>query len=128
MSSLTPSSIAPPWGTWSLDAQFLADLNTWTAEHPAKNNLRTVLKAISNAIDRSEDWLECIPDSPFPAESLLAALAALLNFGVVSLVLLIFDPDTSKRVESRSSETRSPDVCPGGCGVDHPDCGRLSRR
>ncbi|KAJ7256118.1 quinon protein alcohol dehydrogenase-like superfamily [Mycena rebaudengoi] len=55
MSSLTPSSIAPPWGTWSLDAQFLADLNTWTAEHPAKNNLRT---------------------------SLLAALAALLNFGV----------------------------------------------
>ncbi|KAJ7195989.1 hypothetical protein C8J57DRAFT_1421250 [Mycena rebaudengoi] len=82
MSSLTPSSIAPPWGTWSLDAQFLADLNTWTAEHPAKNNLRTVLKAISNAIDRSEDWLEYIPDSPFPAESLLAALAALLNFGV----------------------------------------------
>ncbi|KAJ7249008.1 hypothetical protein C8J57DRAFT_1240014 [Mycena rebaudengoi] len=80
LESSSTASTPPPWGVWHLDSDFFAKLNDWTAKHPDKKGLRTVLKAISDAIDGSKDWP--IPDSPFPAKSLVTALATLLKYGV----------------------------------------------
>jgi hypothetical protein len=131
MSSLPSSSTAsppPPWGVWHLDSDFLANLNAWTAKHPDKNRLPTVLKAISDAIDSSEDWLDYIPESPFPAKSLVTALTALLNFGVVGNYFPMLDHDASQHVESRTGKIRSQGVRPRGCGLDHSNRGCIQRR
>ncbi|KAJ7131895.1 WD40-repeat-containing domain protein [Mycena crocata] len=84
MSSLKPSLLTaanPPWGSWSLDYQFLSDLNSWTANNPANNTLRTVLQSVSEAIEGSRSYVGLIPNSPFPAQTLVTALGTLIQFG-----------------------------------------------
>ncbi|KAJ6597501.1 WD40-repeat-containing domain protein [Mycena vulgaris] len=83
MTSLQPPAapLSPPWGSWSLDYQFLSDLNGWTATNPANNTLRTVLQSISEAIEASKPFLALIPNTPFPAQTLVTALGMLLQFG-----------------------------------------------
>ncbi|KAJ6597504.1 hypothetical protein DFH09DRAFT_81935 [Mycena vulgaris] len=82
MSSLKPPALSSsPWGSWSLDYQFLSDLNSWTAENPANNTLRAVLESISEAIEGGKPFLGLIPASPFPAQALATALGTLIQFG-----------------------------------------------
>ncbi|KAJ7481865.1 hypothetical protein FB451DRAFT_138220 [Mycena latifolia] len=84
LSFLKPSapSDSAPWRSWSLDDKFLSDLNSWTAKNPAKNTLRIVLQSVSGAIEGSKPYVSLIPNSPFPAQTLVTALVMLIQFGV----------------------------------------------
>ncbi|KAJ7481816.1 hypothetical protein FB451DRAFT_1237249, partial [Mycena latifolia] len=101
MSSFNPPIPLPasaPWGSWSLDYQFLSDLNGWTADNPAENTLYIVLQSISGAIEGSKPYFSLIPSGLFPAQSLVLALGTLIQFGVnvaqVKQEVLQFAQDT----------------------------------
>ncbi|KAJ7481856.1 hypothetical protein FB451DRAFT_1085539 [Mycena latifolia] len=84
MSSFQPPapSAPAPWGSWNLDYQFLSNLNNWTAKNPAENTLRIVLQSVAGAIEGSKPYISLIPNSPFPAQTLVVALGTLIQFGV----------------------------------------------
>ena len=74
------------WETWNLDRKFLDHLTRWTDDHP-ESRLDRVLDNICIAIDDSKDFLNLIPDSPFPARSLVQALCQLIKVGAVRLCI-----------------------------------------
>ena len=74
------------WETWNLDQKFLDHLTCWTDNHP-ESRLDRVLDNICTAIDDSKDFLNLIPDSPFPARSLVQALGQLIKVGTVRLCI-----------------------------------------
>ncbi|KAJ7789372.1 hypothetical protein B0H14DRAFT_3503063 [Mycena olivaceomarginata] len=75
------ATTAPPWKAWSLDDRFLADLDEWTKKHPEDNKLDIVLDKICEAIRDAKPWIDLIPNSPFPAGSLIQGLAAVVQLG-----------------------------------------------
>src|ERR1700691_6211635 len=77
-----PSSTSPAWDDWDLDPKFFAALSRWTLDH-AESSLDRVLAMVSAGIDSGKELMELVPDSPFPARSLIGALAHLLKLGAV---------------------------------------------
>jgi hypothetical protein len=57
-------------------------MSRWTLEHP-ETKLDRVFDNICVAIDNGKDIIELIPDSPFPARSLVKALGYLVKLGTV---------------------------------------------
>ena len=78
-----------PWDeNWKLDERFFKDMDAWKKEHP-DSTLQKVMERISDAVTKSLPFVELIPDGPFPAGSLVKALAHLLVLGVVCRSLLL---------------------------------------
>jgi hypothetical protein len=57
-------------------------MSRWTIDHP-ETTLDRVLDNIRARIDNGKDLLELIPDSPFPARSLITGLGYLVKLGAV---------------------------------------------
>jgi hypothetical protein len=73
---------SPPWDPWELNPEFFAAMSRWTIEHP-ESTLDKILDKLCTAIDNSQPLLDLIPDSPFPARSLIKGIAHLLQLGKV---------------------------------------------
>jgi len=86
------SASSPPWGTWTLDENFFAALARWTIDNP-ESSIGRILDKICVAIDNSAEVVNFIPDSPFPARSLVQALTALVKVGRVSVLIDLFYGD-----------------------------------
>lgn len=74
--------MSPGWDDWKPEAQFLADLNQWNRQNK-DNKLSDVLGKINSAIEDSKPFIDFIPNSPFPAGTLVKALASLIQLGAV---------------------------------------------
>lgn len=72
----------PPWDSWELNPKFFNAMSHWTVSHP-ETTLDRVLDNICDGIDNGKDLVDLIPDSPFPARSLVKALGYLVKFGTV---------------------------------------------
>jgi hypothetical protein len=84
---------SPPseWDSWELDPKFFKAMSRWTIDHP-ETTLDRVLDNICAGIDNGKDLLDLIPDSPFPARSLVTALGYLVKLGAVYIFSLsVFD-------------------------------------
>lgn len=81
-----PSNL--PWEAWELDEDFFKALSHWTLSHP-DTSLDRIFKRISAGIDANRDLFAMIPDQPFPARSLVTAVAHLFTLGVVGYSLLV---------------------------------------
>ncbi|KAG6898526.1 hypothetical protein C0993_006215, partial [Termitomyces sp. T159_Od127] len=57
---------------WELDAEFFSALSKWTMDHP-ESTLDRVLERVDPAIEDGKDYMELIPDTPFPARGLIKA-------------------------------------------------------
>ncbi|KAJ7686101.1 hypothetical protein B0H17DRAFT_1072702 [Mycena rosella] len=77
---MATTSITPPWNTWALDKPFLADLDKWIKANP-ETKLGTVLDKVCDGIESGKDLISLIPDSPFPARSLIQGLGGLVKLG-----------------------------------------------
>lgn len=75
------------WKNWVIDPQFLASLAEWNQKHP-ESTLDKILDKISKKIDSASDYTSLIPDTPFPARSLVEGLCKLVHLGVVIIRLL----------------------------------------
>ena len=86
-SSKVPSRLAHPWQGWEPDSSFLCKLHKWNIDHK-DNKLPVVLAKVNSVLESKplEIGLECIPDQPFPAKSLIKALVSLVLLGSVSHV------------------------------------------
>jgi hypothetical protein len=74
-----------PWEeNWKLDEKFFQDLGSWNEQHPDSTLLK-VMDTVNNAVTQGKDFIDFIPDSPFPARSLVKGFGYLLSLGVVSL-------------------------------------------
>jgi hypothetical protein len=80
------SSTLRPWDTWDLDRKFLDDITRWTDNHP-ESRLDRVLDNICTAIDAGKDFIDLIPDSPFPAGTLIRTLGQLIKVSTVRLYI-----------------------------------------
>ncbi|KAG6853960.1 hypothetical protein C0991_012106 [Blastosporella zonata] len=69
-------------GEWELDPTFLAALSKWDREHP-HNTLNNVLQNVSKAIEKGKPLIGIIPDTPFPAQSLVKGLAQVIQLGAM---------------------------------------------
>jgi hypothetical protein len=85
LSSKDQSGLAPPWKGWEPDPDFLYDLHKWNIAHKG-NKLPVVLAKVNNILESKplEAALEFIPNSPFPAKSLVKAMISLFLLGSVS--------------------------------------------
>jgi hypothetical protein len=71
-----------PWDPWELNPEFFAAMSRWTIDHP-ESTLDRILDRLCTAIENGQPLLELIPDSPFPARSLIKGIAHLLQLGRV---------------------------------------------
>jgi hypothetical protein len=77
----------PPWDdSWKLDEKFFKQMEAWEKEHP-ESTFAKVIDNVNSAVLMCKSFLEFIPDSPFPARSLVHSLAYLLQLGTVRIVL-----------------------------------------
>ncbi|KAG6914178.1 hypothetical protein DXG01_001922, partial [Tephrocybe rancida] len=67
-------------GTWNLDAQFFASLSKWTLDNP-DSSLDNIFRRVDEAINTGQDYVDLIPDAPFPARSLVKSVAKLIQLG-----------------------------------------------
>lgn len=75
--------IPPPWDeNWKLDDKFFKDLADWDSKHQDSTFLGVVEK-IKDAIITCKPVIGLIPDTPFPARTLVQALSYFLQLGVV---------------------------------------------
>jgi hypothetical protein len=79
-----------PWNSWSLDEEFFGSLSRWTLERP-QDTLTQVLDKVSDALETTKSVRAVIPDSPFPARSLVEALLSLLKLGIVRIMQSVPD-------------------------------------
>jgi len=78
-----PPQIRPPWDeNWKLDEEFFKGLADWDNKHPNSPFLR-VVERIKDAAITCKPLQELVPDSPFPARSLVQAFSYFLQLGVV---------------------------------------------
>src|ERR1700694_977180 len=73
----------PSEETWKLDREFFKDLEAWKVQHP-DSTLFKVMEKVNAAVTQGQNFLDYIPDAPFPARSLVKGLGYLLSLGVVS--------------------------------------------
>lgn len=78
-SSTSPS---PPWDEWELDPKFFKTLSRWTRDNPEKS-IDRVLQNVCTGLENVQEIMQLVPDSPFPARSLIGALAHLVKLGAV---------------------------------------------
>jgi hypothetical protein len=71
-----------PWDPWELNPEFFAAMSRWTIDHP-ESTLDRILDRLCTAIDNGQPLLDLVPDSPFPARSLIKGIAHLLQLGRV---------------------------------------------
>ena len=89
-SSKYPSRLAPtpvPWEEWILDSNFLQNLYNWNIAHDSEDEKLLDLLAKINSVIESDFFeaaLGFIPDTPFPAKSLVKAIINLFLLGSVS--------------------------------------------
>jgi hypothetical protein len=114
ISSKDQSRLAPPWQGWEPDPDFLYKLNKWNIAHK-DDKLPAVLTKVNSILESKtlQAALEFIPNSPFPAKSLVKAMISLFLLGSVSdissqtpchlLVLIISHPPRKFRRQSRTS-------------------------
>ena len=88
-SSKDLSRLAPPWQRWEPEPNFLNELQKWNNTHK-NDKLPAVLAKVNSILESKpiEAALEFIPDSPFPAKSLVKAIINLFLLGSVSDCLL----------------------------------------
>ncbi|KZP08977.1 hypothetical protein FIBSPDRAFT_938703 [Athelia psychrophila] len=67
--------------SWKLDPDFFVSMSRWTEKHPG-SSLKSVMDKICSVIESSADVMAFIPDSPFPARTLVTALVSLLRLGI----------------------------------------------
>jgi hypothetical protein len=79
---VTSPSAPPPWDPWELDPEFFAAMSQWTIDHP-ESTLDRILDRLCSAIENGQPLLDLIPDSPFPAHSLIKGITHLLQLGRV---------------------------------------------
>ena len=63
-------------------------MEAWEAEHP-ESTFAKVIEKVNTAITMCHPFLGLIPDSPFPARSLLLGMAYLLQLGKVRMVFIL---------------------------------------
>jgi hypothetical protein len=74
-----------PWDeNWKLDEKFFQDLESWKEQHPDSTLLK-VMETVNTAVTQGKNFIDFIPDAPFPARSLVKGLGYLLSLGVVSV-------------------------------------------
>ena len=79
----------PPWDeNWVLDDKFFRQMEAWETEHP-ESTFAKVIEKVNSAVTMCQPFLGHIPDSPFPACSLIQSLAYLLQLGMVWAVLIL---------------------------------------
>jgi hypothetical protein len=79
----------PPWDeNWELDDKFFKQMEEWEKKHP-ESTFAKVIANVNSAVTMSQPFLGCIPDSPFPARSLVQGLACLLQLGMVRTILIL---------------------------------------
>ena len=85
LSSKIPSRLAPPWQGWEPDQEFLYKLHEWDKKHKDEK-LPAVLAKVNKVLELKsfQAALDCIPDNPFPAKSLVKAMISLFQLGSVS--------------------------------------------
>ncbi|KAF7980316.1 hypothetical protein HWV62_39116 [Athelia sp. TMB] len=71
----------PPWDSWELDPKFFKTLSIWTLTHP-ESSLDKIMDNVCTALESGDSVLQLIPDSPFPARSLIQALTYVLRLGI----------------------------------------------
>jgi hypothetical protein len=79
----------PPWGSWSLDEEFLGSMCRWTVDHP-ESSLTKVFDKVIDGVLAAQDLTSFIPDGPFPAKTLVEALFSLLKLGTVSFTGTVY--------------------------------------
>ena len=67
---------------WDFDAKFFEELSNWNEKNP-QNTFERIFEKINTGVETVEPLFELIPDSPFPARSLVKGLAHLLTLGSV---------------------------------------------
>ncbi|KZP03977.1 hypothetical protein FIBSPDRAFT_941235 [Athelia psychrophila] len=67
--------------SWEFDPDFFKAMSRWNRQHP-ESSLKSVVEKVSSAIENSADVMQFIPDSPFPAGTLVTALVSLLRLGI----------------------------------------------
>jgi len=77
-----PVTSPPPWDPWELNPEFFAAMSWWTIDHP-ESTLDRILDRLCTAIENGQPLLDLIPDSPFPARSLIKGITHLLQLGRV---------------------------------------------
>ena len=79
----------PPWDeNWVLDEKFFRQMEAWETENP-ESTFAKVIEKVNRAVTMCQPSLVHIPDSPFPARSLIQGLAYLLQLGTVRAVLIL---------------------------------------
>ncbi|KZP32119.1 hypothetical protein FIBSPDRAFT_925490 [Athelia psychrophila] len=81
MTHPSSSSSSSSSSSWELDLDFFKAMSQWTKKHP-ESSLKSVMDKIFSVIESSDDMMQFIPDSPFPARTLVTALVSLLRLGV----------------------------------------------
>ena len=83
--SKDPSRLAPPWKRWEPGSNFLNDLQKWNTANKDRK-LPAVLAKVNRILDSKplQAALESIPNSPFPAKSLVKVMVSLFQLGSVS--------------------------------------------
>lgn len=71
----------PDAAAWRLDQEFFRAVEDYEVSHPGGD--RGILDSIVDAIDKGQDLLAVIPDSPVPVQSLVKALSGLVKLGIV---------------------------------------------
>jgi len=64
-------------------------MEAWERDHP-ESTFAKVIEKIDNVIKTGKPFLEAIPDSPFPARSIVLCLAHLLQLGTVRIISILF--------------------------------------
>ncbi|KZP32455.1 hypothetical protein FIBSPDRAFT_944011 [Athelia psychrophila] len=67
--------------SWEFDPDFFKAMSRWNRKHP-ESSLKSVMDKIFSVIENSADVTQFIPDSPFPARTLVTALVSLLKLGI----------------------------------------------
>jgi len=64
-------------------------MEEWERDHP-ESTFAKIIENVDNVIKTGKPFLEVIPDSPFPARSVIHGLAHLLQLGAVRITLFLF--------------------------------------
>jgi hypothetical protein len=84
-----------PWEKWEVDNEFLQALQKWNASKP-ESSLDEVMKKVQEKLSKVADLaesemakaaMEHIPNSPFPAGTLVKGLVSVMVIGVVGSLL-----------------------------------------
>jgi hypothetical protein len=77
-------TVEPDWEAWNIDGDAITQLREWGTAHGNSNWLKLAEKIDQSLKSKTIDTLkDFIPDSPFPAKTLVKALLGLVQLGIV---------------------------------------------